>query len=700
MRNILYSLFVLLMLSAFVPAGADPGVRDSDPFLWLSDIHGTKAVAWSKEQTERSGTLLKADPLYHASRDAILKSLDVRDRIPLATLEHGYAYNFWQDEGHIRGLWRRTTIADYAITMPHWETLIDVDALDAAEHKSFVWEGADCAPDGTTCLVKLSPDGGDAAIVREFSLKTKTFVSNGFALPRAKLDVDWLDANTILVGTDFGPGSLTRSGYARIVKLWRRGQLLADARTVFTAAPDDIGARPYVFHGPYGSIALISRQLTFFTNEYDYLKPGGGTIKLPLPPGAVLQGVTGGQAIFSLRDSWNGFPQGALIAFDVKPFAERHAAPRYALLYAPGKTSTVETVGTGRDAVYAAIYENVVGTIHAFQLEADGKWSDTKLLLPGGGSTAVVATDDWGPQAQFTFESYLKPPTLFQTDGASIPKPIKAQAPVFAASDIAADQYWAVSKDGTRIPYYLVHRKGQRGPVPTILYSYGGFELSLFPVYWNDGHRPLAAWAWVNRGGALAIANIRGGGEFGPAWHEAALKEHRQRAFDDFAGVAKDMQVRGFTTPKQTGIVGASNGGVLTTVTMTQHPELLGAVVSQRPLVDMLRYTRFGAGASWVAEYGDPAVPAERAYIAKYSAYQNVKPGGKYPPILFITETSDDRVTPIWARMMAAKMESQGHQVLFNEAGEGGHGPGATSAAQAEMWGLTYAFFGEKLGLK
>jgi prolyl oligopeptidase len=312
----------------------------------------------------------------------------------------------------------------------------------------------------------------------------------------------------------------------------------------------------------------------------------------------------------------------------------------------------------------------------------------------------VAATDDWGPDALFTYESYVKPPTLYATDGKSAPRPIKAQSPVFDASQIAADQFWATSNDGTKVPYYLIHRKDRQGPAPTILYAYGGFENSLFPIYWNDGHRPLAPWAWVDRGGALAIANIRGGAEFGPAWHEAALKEHRQRAFDDFAAVAKDMQTRGITTPKQTGIVAASNGGVLTTVTMTQHPELLGAVVSQRPLVDMLRYTRFGAGASWVAEYGDPAVPAERAYLERYSAYQTVRPDVDYPPILFITETSDDRVTPIWARMMAAKMEDQHHDVLFNESTAGGHGPGATNAAQAEMWGLTYAFFSLKLGLK
>ena len=681
----------VLLMASMARAEGDPNAGDDDPFLWLSDIHGAKAVQWAKEQTDKSDSLLKAEPFYKLSYDAILKSLDVKDRIPTVKLDHGDAYNFWQDKEHVRGVWRRTAIADYETKTPHWQTLLDVDALDKAEGTPFVWQGADCGP-GDHCLVHLSPDGGDATTIREFDLKTKKFVEGGFTLPRAKLTIAWLDADTVIVGTDFGPGTLTKSSYPRILKIWTRGQPLEQAKTIFEIKPEDINVRPHIFRGPHGSVGVIQRGLTFFTNEYSLLKPDGTTVTMAVPTGARLHGETGGQLIFSLRQAWNEFPQGSLIAFDPQQ-------SRAELLYAPDKTSTLHDVEAGRDGVYAAIFENVVGTVHYFQRGSDGKWADHKLTVPPGGSTSIVAANDWGPEAHFTYESYLKPPTLYTVSGASEPKAIKAQSPVFDAKNIAADQFWATSADGTKVPYYLIHKKGQKGPAPTILYSYGGFENSLFPIYWNDGHRPLAAWTWVDKGGAMAIANIRGGGEFGPAWHEAALKENRQRAFDDFAAVAKDMQTRGATTPKQTGIVAASNGGVLTTVTMTQHPELIGATVSQRPLVDMIRYTRFGAGASWVAEYGDPAIPAERDFIAKYSAYQLVKPDVSYPPILFITETSDDRVTPIWARMMAAKMEEQKHTVLFNESTAGGHGPGATNAAQAEMWGLTYAFFSRTLGL-
>jgi prolyl oligopeptidase len=678
---------------------------DSDPYLWLSDIHGEKPLAWVKEQTARSDGVLKSDPRYAATYAAILKSLDVPDRIPHGSLDHGLVYNFWQDAAHVRGIWRRTTMADYKTPSPHWETLLDIDKLDADEKTPFVWQGATCAPGSDLCLVRLSPGGGDATTIREFDRKTKAFVTGGFSLPLSKLDAVYRDKDTILFGTDFGPGSMTASSYPRIVKLWRRGTPVASAKTVFEGKADDVWVRPGVLDGPFGTIAIVVRGLTFFTSEVHALNDDGTTVLLPLPPGAEVQGVTGRDLIFTLRDAWTppgarqALPQGALVAFPILDFLHEHAKPSYTLLFAPDAHSTVDDVSVGRDAVYASIYRDVTGSIHEFR-NAHGRWTNTKLALPPNGSTRLVSTDDWGPDALFTYESFLTPPTLYATDGASAPVAIKAQAPVFDASGLITEQFWAVSKDGTKVPYFFIHPKGQKGPVPTILYSYGGFEDAIVPWYWNDGHRPLdAGQVWLTKGGAIAVANIRGGGEFGPRWHQAALKEHRQRAFDDFAAVGRDVERRGFSTPKHLGIVGASNGGILTTVTLTQQPDMLAAVVVQRPLIDMLRYTHFGAGASWADEYGDPDKPKDRVWLAKYSAYQNVKQEVTYPPVLFITETSD-RVTPIWARMMAAKMEGQGHDVLFNESAEGGHGPGATNAAQAEMWALSYTFFAQKLGLK
>jgi len=690
-------------LAAFVSVAAAQMV-DDDPYAWLEDIHGAKALDWVKAQDAKSDAELKSGPVYKEDYDILLKALNTQDRIPDVHLDHGDAYNFWQDASHVRGIWRRTTIADFANAEPKWETLLDVDALDAKENAKWVFQGAECAPGGKRCLIRLSPGGSDATTLREFDMKTKTFEKNGFALPLAKLNAAYLDANTILFGTDFGKGSMTKSSYPRFVKIWHRGQKISAAKTIFEAQETDIAARPIVFHSPSGTIALINRGLTFFTSEHYYLKPDGKLVKLPLPIGANLQGATRGNLVFILRDEWTppgetkALPQGSLVAFPVAPFIAGKK-PTFTLLYTPDEHGAIDSVGTGRDAVYVSIYENVTGSVHAFHPNKDGTWSDTKLDLPSGGSTTVAASNDWGPEAQFTYESFLTPPTLYATDGTNVTA-IKSQKPLFDASNLTVDQFWSTSTDGMKIPYFLIHPKNATSQVPTILYGYGGFELSLYPWYWNDGHRPLYAGdTWLNKGGAIAVANIRGGGEFGPRWHQAALKENRQKAFDDFASVAKDLEARGFTTPDHIGIVGASNGGVLTTVTMTQHPDLLRAVVSQRPLVDMLRYTRFGAGQSWVEEYGDPAIPAERAWIEKYSAYQNVKPEVKYPSILFITETTDDRVTPIWARMMAAKMEAQGHDVLFNESLEGGHGPGSTNTAQAEMWAMTYAYFSKQLGL-
>ena len=679
----------------------------SDPFLWLSDIHGDKAVAWAAEQTAKSLSVLKSDPNYQKDHDAILKVLDANDRIAEGGLDHGDVFNFWQDASHPRGVWRKTTIADYRNTNPKWDVILDVDKLDAEEKTNWVWQGANCAPGFKRCLIQLSPGGSDAAVIREFDPRAKKFIVGGFQLPVAKSNATYVDENTILFATDFGPGTMTKSSYARIVKLWHRGQKLSDAKVVYEATEDDISAQPTVFRGPYGTIALVVRGVTFFTSEYYYVYPDGSTIKLPLPLGADLKGVTNGNLLFTLRDAWTppgsaaAFPQGSLVAFAVKPFAIQKMLPKFTLLYAPNAHSTVGTVSTGRDAVYASVFENVTGSIHAFHPRKDGSWSDVILDLPGGGSPDVVSTNDWGPQAYLSFESFLQPVTLYEYDGKGTPKAIKSEPARFDASNLLSEQFWVTSADGTKVPYFYIHPKNQTGPVPTILYSYGGFELSLFPWYWNDGHRPLnPGAAWFAKGGAIAVANIRGGGEFGPRWHQAALLANRQKAFDDFEAVAADLSKRGFSTPKQIGTVGASNGGVLTTATMVQSPDLIGAVVSQRPLVDMLRYTKFGAGASWVDEYGDPAKPEDRAWILAYSAYENLKPNVKYPPILFITETSDDRVTPIWARMMAAKMESMGQDVTFYESPEGGHGPGATHEEEAQMWALTYVYLGQKLGLK
>ena len=663
----------------------------TDPYVWLEDIHGAKPLAWVKDQNRKSLAILKADPRYQKNYQSVLDVLDAPDRIPSGSLDHGFVYNFWQDAKNPKGIWRRTTIADYANPSPHWDVLLDVDALAKAEKENWVFEGAECAPKKTRCLIRLSRGGGDAVVVREYDLKAQHMAKDGFTLAEAKTDVTYLDDDTVLFGTDFGKGTLTKSGYARIVKLWKRGTPIASARTLYEGQVSDVAVSPASFHTSQGDFGLVIRAVSFFESEYYALDAAKGAVgKLDLPLSADVKGMIGGALIATLREDYATqgahFAKGALVAF--------RTGQKPQLIYAPGPRAAVESVGVGRDAIYAAITENVIGSIHVFT--TDGKsWAQRKLDLPPGGAADVVSVNDFGPEALFNFQSYLIPPALYFTDGKAAPRAIKSLPARFDASGLVTEQFEAISKDGAKIPYFVTRPKNLHGPAPTVLYGYGGFEISLTPSYSANFGR-----LWLTHGGIYVVANIRGGGEFGPAWHEAATKFHRQRAYDDFAAVAEDLERKGLTTPKQLGIMGGSNGGLLVSAVMVERPELFGAVVCQVPLVDMIAYTHIGAGASWEGEYGDPADPKMRDYILTYSPYQNVKKDGRYPPVLFVTATSDDRVTPAHARKMAARMEEQGHDVLFYENTDGGHAAAADHKQAAEMWALSFVYLADKLGLK
>jgi prolyl oligopeptidase len=685
---------------ALCAAGAGLGADvTEDPYLWLEDIHGEKPLQWVNEQNAVAFRQLKSDPRYQADYDAILATLDATDRIPMGQLHGGFVFNFWQDDAHVRGLWRRTTMASYQTASPEWETLLDVDRLSVDEGKNWVFKGAKCSPDLARCLISLSPGGGDTVVLREFDGLAKRFLDDGFNLGEAKAEAAYIDADTILFSTDFGQGTLTASGYPRIVKLWRRGQELAAAKTVFEGHTEDVIASPLVYQGPEGSIALVSRSVTYFETEYFAVTPEGEAVQLPLPQSADAKAAMGGDVFFTLRKDWTPegaapIKQGSLIAFPLREYLATRAMPRVTVLYTPGPRSSINDVGAGRDAVYAAIFDNVTGSIHAFRPNGAGAWSDTRLEVPAGGSTGVASTNEFGPEALFTYMGFLTPNTLYAGQGVEQPSAIKALPARFDARPYGETQYEAVSKDGTRIPYFVVRAKNARGPTPMLLYGYGGFEISSAPFYWSSAGK-----VWLSKGGAYAVANIRGGGEFGPAWHEAALKTNRQKAYDDFIAVAEDMVKRGFTTARRLGIMGGSNGGLLVGAVAVERPDLFAAVVCEVPLLDMIRFTKLGAGASWVGEYGDPEKPEERAAILKYSPYQNVGPGRKYPPIFFITATSDDRVTPVHARKMAAKMEAQGHDVLFYENTDGGHAAAANHSQQAEMNALAFVYLAQKLGL-
>jgi len=684
------SLLPLLSIGALAVT-AQPA-SNADPYAWLEDVHGAKPLAWAAEQNQKSLAILKADPRYQKNYDSILEVLDAPDRIPSGSIRHGSVYNFWQDAKNPKGIWRRTAIADYANPAPKWDILLDVDALAKSEKENWVFEGAECAPKETRCLIRLSRGGGDAVVVREYDLKAKKLATDGFSLKEAKSDASYIDDNTVLFASDFGKGSLTNSGYARIVKLWKRGTPVSSAKTIHEGKVEDVLVAPATFHTQEGDFALTIRAVSFFENEYYAVDVAKGTTKkLPLPLSADVKGMINGAWVATLRKDFAGadgdhIGKGSLVLFRNDGSTQ--------VLYTPEARASIESVAVGRDAIYAAITENVIGSVHAFRHGPSG-WVDRGVILPRGGAVDVVSVNDFGPEAMFNFQSYLTPPTVFFTNGEEQPHAIKSLPARFDASGLATEQFEATSKDGTKIPYFVTRPKKLNGPAPTVLYGYGGFEVSLTPGYSANFGRQ-----WLTHGGIYVVANIRGGGEFGPAWHEAAVKKNRQRAYDDFAAVAQDLIKRGLTTPKQLGIMGGSNGGLLVSAVMVQHPELFGAVVCQVPLVDMIAYMHIGAGASWEGEYGDPAKPDERAYLLTYSPYQNVKKGVKYPPVFFVTATSDDRVTPVHARKMAARMEEQGHEVLFYENTDGGHSAAADHKQAAEMWGLSFVYLAEKLGLK
>ncbi|HEX5279564.1 MAG TPA: prolyl oligopeptidase family serine peptidase [Micropepsaceae bacterium] len=692
---------ILAVLIVGIALTGVKAVESDDPFLWLEDIHGARALDWVNGQNQITFDALKSGPDFAQDYQVLLQMLDADDRVPYSQLHGDVVLNFWQDKEHVRGIWRQTTVTSFESASPQWDILLDVDRLSADEGKNWVYKGAICSADLTRCLLKLSPDGGDTVVLREYAPLEKRFVPNGFSLGEAKAEAAYIDPDTILFSTDFGAGTLTKAGYPRIVKLWRRGQKIDEAKPVFEAKTDDVIASPAAYHSPYGAEAMVSRGVDYFETEYYSVTPDDGTIKIPLPLSAEIQGVMHAgapdeQLLATLRSDWappgqGKIAQGSLIAFPLKSFLAKNRLPRVDVLYTPGTRSSIERVAIARDVVYASIYSNVTGAIHAFHRDPSGAWRDTELALPKGGSTDVISANGYAPGGYFSFEDFLTPATVYaEHDGQ--PAAIKSAPARFDAAPYAASQYEAVSKDGTRIPYFIVRAKNASRPGAMLLYGYGGFEISQTPFYWASMGR-----LWLSRGGAYAVANIRGGGEFGPAWHQAALKANRQKSYDDFIAVAEDMIRRGLTTPNQLGIMGGSNGGLLVGAVAVERPDLFGAVVCQVPLLDMIRYTKFGAGASWIAEYGDPDIPEERAAILRYSPYQNVRAGVKYPPFLFLTATSDDRVTPIHARKMAAKLEADGNEVLFFENTEGGHAAAADHAQQAEMNALTMVYLRQKL---
>lgn len=692
-------------------AGATPAHGETkrkpildDPYLWLEEVEGERALEWVHARNKECFDELEADERYGKFLSQAEKILNAKDRIPYGSIRGKYVYNFWQDAEHVRGIMRRTTPESYRLAKPEWETVLDIDALAKAEDENWVYKAtAWLAPDYERCLIKLSRGGTDASVHREFDMVAKRFVEGGFALPEAKSGVTWLDRDTLLVGTDWGEGSLTESGYPRVAKRWKRGTPLAEATTIFEGRHEDIGIWPRVMDSGEETIALVDQSLTFFTGAFHVIGPDGKLTSLPLQESADLAGFYAGRLLFTLREAWEvdgqTHAQGALLAINAAVFQATGKLPSIETIYTPDERTSIEGVTVSRSGLYVTLLQNVKGRILRFSVNPQsGQWSSKLVPLPENGTVSISAAGPHSDTIFINYEDHVTPDRLSEFDAeANKFSTLKSLAARFDADELDVHQHMAKSADGTEVPYFVIHRKGLKpdGSTPTILYGYGGFEISLKPSY-----SATIGKLWLERGGAYAVANIRGGGEFGPRWHKAALKTERQRAYDDFIAVGEDLAKRGITSPKHLGISGGSNGGLLVGAIFTQRPDLLNAVVCRVPLLDMIRYTKLLAGASWAAEYGDPEDPKMREAILRYSPYQNVFPDKKYPKVFIETSTKDDRVHPGHARKMVARMREQGHEVLYYENTEGGHAAGANLKQHARRYALEYVYFSRQLGLE
>ena len=686
---------------------------EDDPYRWLEDVLGERALAWVRERNAESEGLLTARPEYAPIRLQLLDVLNSQERIPQVSRRGDHFYNLWRDDTHPRGLWRRTTLAEYRTPNSAWETVLDIDALAAAEGENWVWASANALDtEPHRGLVSLSRGGADATVTREFDTAAKQFVEGGFTLPEAKSQVTWVDMNTLYVGTDVGPGSLTDSGYPRLVQRWTRGTPLASAVTVFEGEATDVSVSVSVDLTPGHERTIFSRSLDFYHQQH-VLLDGDRLIPFDLPSDASFSfwnhaGDAIDTLLIELRSDWtvagSTYRSGSLLAADATAYLAGERV--FTLLFEPTATRSLAGFSTTRTHLIVNLLDNVASRLELWR-RTPGGFEARAIEAPHPGTLGVrslcdpmQADDLLAERFMLGYTDFLTPDSVLLGHtqppiGESALEPLKARPALFDATRLRTEQRFATSADGTRVPYFIVWPRDAQaeGGTPTLLYGYGGFEVSLNPWYSGSYGR-----AWFERGGALVVANIRGGGEFGPAWHQAAIGANKQRSYDDFIAVAEDLIDRRVTSPKHLGIMGGSNGGLLVGAEFTQRPELFNAVVCQVPLLDMRRYHTLLAGASWMAEYGNPDVLEDWAHIARYSPYQNLKPDALYPLVLFTTSTRDDRVHPAHARKMAARMMELGHALLYYENTEGGHGGAADNTQRAHLQAMEFAYLWRQLG--
>ncbi|WP_345720944.1 prolyl oligopeptidase family serine peptidase [Qipengyuania xiamenensis] len=681
---------------------AEDGVPgpDEDPYIWLEEARSDEALEWVRNENNRTMAHMAQDPRFDELTAEALAILDAEDRVPYVSIRKDGLYNFWQDKKNPKGVLRRTTLESYRTDEPEWEIILDVDALAAAEGKEWVYKGSSCLPpDQRMCMIALSDGGEDATILREFDMTTKQFVEGGFVIEeKSQGGVSWVDENTLLVGRDFGEGTLTESEYPFTTRMWTRGNALADAPEIFRGDAKDVSAGAYHLRTPDGEIQarIAYRGLSFHERAY-YLWKDDEWVQLDLPKKAGPYGILDGHMLFSTDVDWETqgqtFPADSLIAVDLEEWKADPNGATKTLVWAPEDRQTKRGGNSTANSAYMSILDNVVGKVLKIDFE-DGEWVKREVALPDNATLGVSTASSESDEIMFTSTDFLTPSTLWYTDGSGDPEVLKTSPSYFDATGMEVEQFEATSKDGAKIPYFLVKPKGMEmdGTTPTLLYGYGGFQISQLPSY-----RSLTGKLWLEKGGAFILANLRGGGEFGPGWHQTAIRENKQRTWDDFIAVGQDAVKRGITNPGQLGIQGGSQGGLLVGTAFTQAPEAFDAAIVAIPLFDMLRYHLIGRGASWIGEYGDPRIPEQRAWIEGYSPYQKIVEGVDYPAPFLWASTADDRTHPAHARKAAAKLKELGQDYWYFEDMTGGHSGGVDNEQRAKLQALQMIYLMQRL---
>ncbi len=694
---------VWISVAILITGFSQANTHDEDPFIWLEDIDGERSMEWVLSQNKQTADQYKAMPIYQELYSEAISALNGKSRIPSVTQKGEWVYNFWKDDKNPLGVYRRAKLKEFKANKPKWQTVLDMDQYNEIHEGKWMFKDMTClAPEYQHCLTFLSLDGGDAEVMKEFNMKEMAFVKDGFSLPLSKMSVSWRDVDHLFVATDFGSKSMTTSGYPRMSKLWTRGDDIADAKLLMAIDPEHVK----VFAQRTGSGGdakdFVIESVSFWSQKY-YQLIDNEPVLLNLPETAIVNGDFNGRMIVSLKADWQFDGQilheGTILL--IKPeilTGEKSIIEQgdWEVFLEPKANQNIESIDTSDETIILTLLEDVVGKLIVYTQNDQGQWSSQTIAFPDNGAITLMDVNNESGGFFAQYQSFLTPPTLYYVDGDDLePKEVMSQQASFDSRFYQVEQFFARSKDGTFVPYFVIMNKNTvfNGQNPTHIFSYGGFRNSLTPSYSGSYEDLEGAYGkmWLDRGGIYVSANIRGGGAYGPKWHNAALKENRHKAYEDFEAVAEDLITRKITSPEHLGIEGRSNGGLLVGATMTRRPDLYGAVICGVPLLDMKRYNKLLAGASWMGEYGNPDVPEQWAYIKEYSPYQNLKRDVDYPATFFYTSTHDDRVHPAHARKMAAKMKSFGYPVWYFEISEGGHG-GTSGSNQYLAERLALAF--------